>query len=170
MLEFMNEQTIERFWSHVAKTDTCWLWTGSKRNKGYGAFVWADDEGRVIQGRAHRFSYQIMVGPIPAKLFVLHRCDNPACVNPDHLFVGTNQDNVSDMMQKGRHVAGGTYVVGNYERGGYHHNARLTEHDIRSLRTDREQGLSYSSLAQKYGISLAHAYRIVNRHAWSHVE
>lgn len=166
----MNQQTIERFWSHVEKTETCWLWTGSKRNKGYGAFVWADVEGKVVQGRAHRFVYELLVSPIPAGLFVLHHCDNPACVNPDHLFVGTNQDNVSDMMQKGRHVAGGTYTEGKYERGVKHHNARLTEYDIKAIRTDRVQGLSYSNLAEKYGIAPAHAYRIVNRYVWSHVE
>lgn len=89
-----------RFWKHVAKTEGCWEWTGSTSKKGYGKL----NIGGVTKA-AHRFSYEIANGPIPEKLFVLHRCDNPPCVRPDHLFTGTNEDNVKDMMKKGRHHA-----------------------------------------------------------------
>ena len=79
----MNIVTVKRFWAKVDKSGECWLWTGSKRNKGYGAFVWSDDDGLVVQGRAHRFSFEIHIGPIPTGMCVLHSCDNPPCVRPD---------------------------------------------------------------------------------------
>lgn len=88
----------ERFWSFVEKTDSCWLWTGAKHPKGYGIFHL---RGRTP--RAHVLSWILHHGPVPRGLCVLHRCDNPPCVNPDHLFLGTPQDNTDDMTRKGRH-------------------------------------------------------------------
>ena len=161
----MNPDTLRRFWEKVNKTDTCWNWTGSKRNKGYGAFVFARPDGKVVQGRAHRFSYEIHKEEIPKGLFVLHKCDNPACVNPDHLFLGTNQDNVDDMMRKGRHVAGGTYSKANYERGENHHAAKLTQAIVAQIREDKDK-LSYSQLSRKYGCSIGHLHKIVTRKVW----
>jgi hypothetical protein len=162
--------TEERFWSKVEKTDDCWVWTGALRHKGYGAFVYVRD-GEVVQGRAHRYSYERHVGPIPPGMFVLHRCDTPACVRPDHLFLGTNQDNVTDMMRKGRHVAGGTYRNGNYERGTAHHNARLTPELVREIRSAYDAGgTSFGQLATKYGLAIGHVYRIVRRRAWRDVD
>lgn len=165
----MNQQTIERFWAKVNKTDTCWIWTGSKRNKGYGAFVWRDETSRVIQGRSHRFVYELLVGAIPKGMMVLHQCDNPACVNPKHLFLGTNQDNVTDMCRKGRHVSGGTYTVGNYKNGENHYNAKLTKDKIREIRAAKEL-LSYSKLSSQYSISIGHLHRIVTHKAWNNIE
>src|SRR3990172_4237019 len=106
----MNKSSINSFWAKVNKSDGCWTWTASKRKFGYGAFVWADSEGRIIQGRAHRFSYELHHGPIPLGICVLHKCDNPACVRPSHLFLGTRADNNFDMLSKGRHVCGGTRI------------------------------------------------------------
>lgn len=83
----------ERFWPKVEKTDGCWLWTANTRPNGYGLF------GSV---GAHRVAYELCVGPIPSGMYVCHRCDNPACVRPDHLFVGTQLDNMRDMVTKGR--------------------------------------------------------------------
>lgn len=165
----MHPDTINRFWQKVNKTDNCWLWTASKRHKGYGAFVWADDEGRIIQGRAHRFAWIILVGAIPRGMMVLHKCDNPACVNPAHLFLGTNQDNVNDMMRKGRHVNGGTYRPGNYERGERHRNAKLTTVQVLAIRQDAEM-LPYTQLAAKYNLTVGHIHRIVTRKAWKHLD
>ena len=160
----------ERFWAKVDQSGECWVWTGAKRSKGYGAFAYIKN-GDVIHGRAHRYSYELHTGPIPAGLFVLHRCDNPACVRPDHLFLGTNQDNVTDMMRKGRHVAGGTYAPGQYQRGEDHHNARLTPELVTNIRREYEQGgTSFSRIATKYGIAIGHAFRIVRRRAWREVE
>lgn len=88
------------FWSKVQKggPDECWIWTGSKTPSGYGQL-------RIRQRAcvAHRFSYELNIGPVPNSLFVCHRCDNPGCVNPGHLFLGNQQDNVADMVRKGRH-------------------------------------------------------------------
>jgi hypothetical protein len=161
--------TEERFWAKVDKRGDCWLWTGARRNGGYGAFVYSRD-GEVVQGRAHRFSYELHVGPIPAGMFVMHKCDVPRCVRPDHLTVGTCKDNVHDMIQKGRRVPGGTYSRSGYQRGGLHHGAKLSERTVRAIRSDRDSGLSFSAIAAKYGVAISTAWRIVARKAWSHVD
>ena len=165
----MREETIARFWAKVSRGDGCWLWTASKRNKGYGAFAYKEN-GRVVQDRAHRTSYVIHKGEVPAGMLVLHTCDTPACVNPAHLFVGTNADNVADMMSKGRHVAGGTYRAGNYEKGELHHAARLNESDVRAIRARINAGESMGSVSRAMGLSIGHVHRIYHRKAWGHVK
>jgi hypothetical protein len=165
----MKTTTEMRFWSHVNKTDSCWLWTGSKRYNGYGAFVWAED-GVVVQGRAHRYSWELVNGKIPDGLCCLHRCDVPACVNPSHLWLGTKADNNRDMCAKGRHVPGGTHCgAGQYRRGGLHWNARLTEAAVRGIRTDRINGASFSELASKYGVSKTAAFKVVKGKTWKRI-
>lgn len=162
----------KRFWEKVLKTNSheCWLWQASKRYKGYGAFAFTPIKtGRLVQGRAHRFSYEIHMGPI-GNMFVLHKCDNPACVNPNHLFLGTNQDNVTDMMNKGRHIPGGTYNRSGYEKGETHHAAKLTIEIVKQIRDDYASGeASFSALSKKYKIAIGHISRIINRKAWKHV-
>lgn len=93
----INEIDKARFWSKVNATDYCWLWTGSKDACGYGRFRLKDRNVLV-----HRLAYRIINGDFNKELHVLHRCDNTACVNPDHLFTGTHQDNMSDKQIKGR--------------------------------------------------------------------
>ena len=164
----MNEDVKKRFWAKVIKTDECWLWTASKRAKGYGAFVWRSS-GKIIQGRAHRFSWELHKGPIPEDKCVLHKCDVPACVRPDHLFLGTKAENNADMVAKGRHVKGGTYSSGNYRRGVKHHAAKLDEETVKKLRHDREDGMSFPKLAKKYGIAISNAFLIVKGKIWKEV-
>ena len=86
----------ERFWSSIQKTDTCWVWISCKNDKGYGLFY-----ANGFQWKAHRWSYKYLVGEILNDLNVLHKCDNPPCVNPSHLFLGTQLDNIIDRTTKG---------------------------------------------------------------------
>lgn len=97
----MEYNVLERFWSKVQKTDSCWLWKGAKNQFGYGFFR-LGSRNEV----AHRVSYNWIKGEIPSGLLVLHTCDNPSCVNPDHLFIGTHSDNMRDMYRKKRHKGG----------------------------------------------------------------
>ncbi len=89
----------ERFWKHVHKTDSCWLWTASVNDKGYGQLFVGVGKSPL---RAHRVSWELHRGLIPIGLLVLHHCDNPPCVRPDHLFLGTYKDSTQDMISKGR--------------------------------------------------------------------
>lgn len=92
----------DRFWEKVQKTDGCWLWLGAKNRKGYGDFY----VSRASHQQAHRFSWEHHRGPIPNGKQVCHSCDEPSCVNPDHLWLGTTQENTADMLRKGRHRFG----------------------------------------------------------------
>lgn len=167
----MNDLTVKRFWEKVAKTETCWLWTASKREKGYGAFVWANDDGTVVQGRAHRFSWILHRGAIPAGMCILHACDTPACINPDHLFVGTKADNNRDMLEKGRRILGGQRLRERGERGKYptaeaHPGAKLTSAGATQMRADHAGGMSMSACAKKHGVSVTAVFRVVHSLTW----
>lgn len=108
--------TEDRFWGHVDKSDPegCWIWTGAmvwsptRRKYGYTTtygytFIGSRADGSLRMIHAHRLSWMIANGPIPEGMQVLHKCDNPPCVRPDHLFLGTKSDNSKDMVSKGRH-------------------------------------------------------------------
>lgn len=112
----------------------CWEWTGHRDHKGYGRLTF---RGRTI--RAYRLAYELFVGPIPKGACVLHRCDNPPCCNPAHLFLGSRADNHADMMAKGRHGA---------TRGSAHHKAKLTEDDVAVIRAE------YAAAPSRYGLRL----------------
>lgn len=154
----MDEHTIERFMNKVVlSNDGCWNWIGCRDRKGYGEFK----SYRGASARAHRFSYSAFVGDIPDGMCVCHKCDNRACVNPSHLFVGTNHDNVLDRHRKGRSV-----IPDN--RGSNNYNAKLTESDVRRIRelcntmTDKE-------IAHEFNMSQNIINRIRNRVIWRHV-
>lgn len=136
-------------------TPGCWIWTASKRGKGgYGGFGLS---GKVIG--AHRASYQIYVGPIPDGLDVCHKCDNRACVNPDHLFLGTNHENVIDRHSKGR-----SKLPNN--KGTSNGMAKLTSDDVMRIRADKR--LHYE-IALDYGVSRQTIGDIKNHRRWGYL-
>lgn len=144
----------ENFWSKVRKSDGCWEWTGGKSRWGYGIFACGGCK------TAHRVAYAMAHGPIPDGMQVLHRCDNPACVRADHLFIGTNADNVADKVSKGRQW---TPV------GEKHPRSKLTVDQVREIRAGRAAGVHGKDLAARYGVTHALIYAIANRRVWKHV-
>ena len=137
-----------RFWSKVNKTSDCWLWVGAADRQGYGRIKTSTT---VL---AHRKSWEIHNGPIPDGLLVCHKCDNPPCVRPDHLFLGTNDDNMADMVQKGRAPR----------------QSRLTDIEVATIRRRYADGERWPrSLAREFGVSRSTIYYIVRRKTWVHV-
>jgi hypothetical protein len=136
----------------ITSAHACWLWTGALNDAGYGQLNIAQ---RPV--KAHRLIYEIVNGPIPDGLCVLHRCDVRACVNPSHLFIGTRHDNVDDMIAKNRQ---------NWVRGERIGCARLTEADVREIRAQTE---SHRAIWRRFGISKSQWYAIRKGHNWRHV-
>lgn len=149
-----DEKTLARFWAKVQKTDTCWLWTAGKVTDGYGAFAITHS----VQRKAHRISWEMAHGPISTGLCVLHKCDNPPCVNPDHLFLGTNDENMADMVAKGRAPQG--------ERNNH---AVLTVADVHSIRELFLSGMPKRAIARKYNMTHNNIRFIVTGVSWRHV-
>ena len=144
--------------ANLVETDSgCWEFVGARDTKGYGNIV--------IDGmtkKAHRLSYEIEKGPIPHGLFVCHSCDNPPCCNPAHLFLGTNKDNVTDSVNKGRRAD---------QAGIDNGNRKLNEHDVRMIRYlfDTKQN-TIKELSSMYNVSSGCIGFIVRRESWRHVQ
>ena len=154
----MELTPFERLWLGVVHSDNgCWEWTGPTAGKGYGSISLGR---RGTQTYTHRLSWTIAHGPVPNDLMVLHRCDNPPCVRPSHLFLGTAQDNMRDMHAKGRWNPGD-------RRGENNGNSRFSRQDIMRIRKARTAGLTYSAIAKEHNVSIAHAHRIVTGKAWT---
>lgn len=145
---------LERFWEKVDRRpgdDSCWLWTASTGGEmGYGRF-WVDGK----RENAHRVSWEIANGSIPEGLFVCHRCDTPRCVRPDHLFLGTPEENTHDMMRKGRKATG--------PRCG---RAKLNWDQVEEIRQLSAQGATTVALGLRYGVHNETIRRIANGTGW----
>ena len=140
----------ERFWSKVNKTEHCWLWIAYRER--YGIFK---SGSKCI--KAHRYSWVIANGDIPNNLRVLHRCDNPACVRPDHLFLGTQRDNILDMENKGR---------GRHHSGSLNGMAKLTETNVRSIKQSQK---TLGELARIFAVSKQSVWKIRKGITWKTV-
>lgn len=156
----MHESVAPRFWAKVdnsAGPNACWTWTGCSQGKGYGQPYM---DGRMQQ--AHRISLMLSGVDVPDDRFVLHKCDNRICVNPSHLRVGTQADNMEDMRIKGRAARGSVTA-----RLGEHHGmSKLAEPDIIAIRASTERS---DVLADKYGVSYFHIRKIKRGRHWTHI-
>lgn len=138
----------DRFFARFVKLENgCWQWRAHTDLNGYGYLP-----GDLKHTRAHRFSYEFHIGKIPEAMLICHKCDNPGCVNPDHLFVGTSKDNAQDALQKGRAYVG--------EKNGM---SKLTKENIKEILSSELNGVQ---LAQKFEVTRSTINRVRRREAW----
>jgi len=155
----------DRFWPKVEKSDGCWLWIASRNIHGYGQLRLGGRSGRPVG--AHRIGYILANGAIEPGLDVLHRCDNPPCVRPDHLRLGTAAQNLRDAATKGRLPLGprGNAPIG--ERNGH---ARLTTAAVRDIRARYQiRSATPTELAEEFGVSPSTVWRVIYGTTWGHV-
>lgn len=148
---------MDRFNKYYTKTDTCWLWNGCCLDSGRGLFRF---NGKVTV--AARAAWELFRGPIPTGLFVLHKCDVPACVNPDHLFVGTQKDNMRDCVKKGR-------LSHQRPFGASHGGAKLSNKDVIKIRDKRKGGMTLTAIADQYKLRHQTIHNIVTGKTWKHL-
>lgn len=181
----LTQKDIDRFWSHVDKSGNCWLWTGALNKDRYGRFQL---HGAIYN--ASRVAWTIACGPIPPQYDVCHSCDNPTCVCPEHLFLGTPKDNARDMVLKGRqrgpkgdthpfrlhpelHPHGDTHPMHLHPerlpRGEKQWCAKLTEDQVRQIRDMNDKGYFRVYIAKVFHVSRSAISAIVNRKTWKHI-
>lgn len=156
-----TKPVAERFWPKVRKTDGCWEWTAGVTHFGHGRIRLTIEPKRHANAMAHRVSYELHHGPIPAGKLVLHKCDNPKCVRPDHLELGDHTKNARDRSARGRNAD---------RRGDRHPNAKATPSIVCKIRSAyRAECISQRSLAERYGMTQSWVSRIIKREAWRHL-
>lgn len=173
------------FWQKVTRSEhECWPWSGATHDKGYGNI---GIDGRTTT--THRLAYTLAVGPIPPGMHVLHRCDNPPCCNPAHLFIGTNRDNHADKVAKERQARGDRHSSRTHPesvprgerhasrthpervpRGERHPHARLTAADVLAIRAAVAGGARRDETARRYGVSTQTMSDAVARRTWRHLK
>ncbi len=150
-ITFITQHIIDRFWSRVTKTDTCWIWQGKPQiNTGYGRMFFNHKEHL-----AHRLAYMIQYQIDPFPYDVLHTCDNPLCVKKEHLFLGNAKTNAEDRQNKLRQA-----------RGNSHGKAIIREEDIPIIRKYISQGIAYKEIARCYRVNPSTIQRIATRETW----
>jgi hypothetical protein len=166
---YTPEERVAAFWRRVNKNgpaqphmeSNCWEWTGSTNKKsGYGDLQ-TTESGVKRPEYAHRYSWKMANGEIPAGMLICHRCDHRSCVRPDHLFVGTSRDNVMDAVGKGR--------MSVYGPGMTHHNAKLTDEQVLEIRRLYKAGVQIKVLSLQYGIRPSNGHSIVHGKTWRHL-
>lgn len=146
-----NEKIRKRFWEKVDKNleSGCWEWTAQIAPNGYGRFYTDKNTS------AHRASWEIHYGKIPKRMLVCHRCDNKKCVNPKHLFVGTNKDNLEDMRIKGRSL-----------RGEKNTGSKLNRSQVKQIRAMLNKGINQEQIAREFEVAKNTVSRISTRERW----
>ncbi len=151
---YKRKTLFERLWDKVLKTETCWIWQGSLKQNGYGQI--SENRKKLYP---HRVSYIFHKGLIPENMNVCHSCDNRRCVNPQHLFLGTQADNMNDMNNKGRHA-----------RGTKTNMSKLTDIQVIEIRSKYSSGIKNAVLCKEYGVSHSTIHRVVHNKLWIHVK
>ena len=193
-LPALSPNEIARYWGYVDKTPghgpqgECWKWTGTTSDQGYGRIGVLTD-GSLRNLNCHRIAYFLHYGEEPHPLLVCHTCDWPQCVNPAHLFKGTHQDNMADRNAKGRTAVGeknGQHTHPERTARGEHHglsthpekaargehngSARLTNEQVKQIRSLHASGVSLMAIAKHIGTSKPAVWKIVKRRTWQHIE
>lgn len=155
--EYKKKPLADRFWAKVSKTDdddSCWMWTSATQESGHGIIgINGENHG------AHRVAWELQCGPITDGLYVCHKCDVPGCVRGSHLFLGTHQDNMADMVSKGRSHLGEAHGI-----------AKMTNEKVISMRAKYATGqYSQHKLAEEFGIHVMTVNSIVRRKTWKHI-
>jgi hypothetical protein len=152
-----------RFWVKADLTETCWIWTATRKRKelgrSYGAFSWQGKSQSV-----HRLIWKLLYGEIPPKMVICHKCDNPPCFNPSHLFLGTTADNAADCNRKGRHSWGIPKL-----RGEQVHNAKFTDEQVREIKIELANGGKIREIARRFHVYNQTIEKIKNGTRWGHI-
>lgn len=151
-----------RLLNRIEKINECWEWQGMLNNHGYGVIV-TENKRKY----AHRESYKEFIGEIPNSKCVCHTCDNPKCINPKHLWIGTREDNNKDTVKKGRHNYGINLIPA--MKGEKSPNSKLKNEDIFDIRQMLEKNIKRKEIEKKYKISRGHLSMIANRQIWNHI-
>lgn len=155
----LNQDTVDRFWSRIRQDGECWIWTAGRDPFGYGKFALTtghrhgSGKPKQVHLRAHRFAWAlanaVWLGP---ETYLLHSCDRPACCNPAHLRPGTQRDNIRDMDSKGRR---GRCPVERLARGDRHGQTKISDADVKLMRSLRSEGWPHKALSERFGIHIS---------------